>query len=376
MMVVPEPGLEESVSTVSKVVETAFRFFHCVPLTERRSEMKKSFAWFMLLGLVGFTLSGHALAEGGKIHRFTATPDNIHNGMFESTIPPVLKIDSGDTVIFNSLMLFEGKLRAGMTFEEVLALRKSVLDRGLGAYALTGPFYVNGAEPGDVLEVRIKRIVPGDYGITYNYPGDMNRGGLPEYIKDSYIKTVPFSKDKKTAEFKPGIVFQLRPFFGTMGVSPKPGERKNSGVPDYFGGNMDNKELVAGTTVFFPVFAKGALFMAADAHGAQGDGEVNITGLETYIEEAEFQFIVRKDLKLERPMAETPTHWITMGFHQSLDEAMKIALRDAIDFLVRTKNLSKNEAYAVCSTAVDFRVTQVVDGNKGIHAMIPKEIFK
>ena len=162
-----------------------------------------------------------------------------------------------------------------------------------------------------------------------------------------------------------------------MGVSPKPGEQKNSGVPDYFGGNMDNKELGVGTTLFFPVFAKGALFMAADAHGAQGDGEVNITGLETYIEEAEFQFVVRKDFKLERPMAAArATHWITMGFHQSLDEAMKIALRDSIDFLVRTKNLTKNEAvHAVCSSAVDYRVTQVVDGNKGVHAMIPKDIF-
>ena len=338
--------------------------------------MKKSLAHVLVLFLVSMTLGACTSMEAGKVHKFTATPANIHNGMFESTVPPVLKIDSGDTVVFNSLMLFEGKLKAGMTFDDVLALRKSVMDRKLGAYALTGPFYVNGAEPGDVLEVRIKRIVPGDYGITYNYPGDMNRGGLPEYIKDSYIKTVPFSKDKKTAEFKPGVVFPLKPFFGTMGVSPKPGEQKNSGVPDYFGGNMDNKELGVGTTLFFPVFAKGALFMAADAHGAQGDGEVNITGLETYIEEAEFQFVVRKDFKLERPMAETATHWIAMGFHQSLDEAMKIALRDSIDFLVRTKNLTKNEAYAVCSSAVDFRVTQVVDGNKGVHAMIPKDIFK
>ena len=136
-------------------------------------------------------------------------------------------------------------------------------------------------------------------------------------------------------------------------------------MPDYFGGNMDNKELGVGTTLFFPVFAKGALFMAADAHGAQGDGEVNITGLETYIEEAEFQFVVREDFKLERPIAETPTHWITMGFHQSLDEAMKIALRDSIDFLVRTKNLTKNEAYAVCSSAVDSGLPRLSTGTRG-----------
>ena len=139
---------------------------------------------------------------------------------------------------------------------------------------------------------------------------------------------------------------------------------------------MNAKEPVAGTTLYLPVSAKGALFMAADAHGAQGDGEVNMTALETYIEEAEFQFIVRKDFELERPMAENATHWIVMGFHQDLDEAMKIALKDSIDFLVRTNNLTKNETYAVCSSALDCRVIQVVDGNKGVHAMIPKDIFK
>jgi len=318
---------------------------------------------------------GSALAAG-KVHKFVATPENVYNSLLESTIPPVLTIDSGDTVIFNSLMLLEGKLKAGMTMDEILVLRKGVLDRGNRAYALTGPFYINGAEPGDVLEVRIKKIVPGDYGMTYNYPGNMKLGGLPEYVEDGWSKTVYFSKDKKTAEFKPGIVIPLNPFFGTMAVSPRPGERINSALPGYYAGNMDNKDLVAGTTLYIPVSVAGALFMATDAHGSQGDGEVNITGLETYIDEAVMEFIVRKDMKLERPMAETPTHWITMAFHTSLDEAMKIALKDAIDFLVDNKGLTINEAYALCSVAVDFRVTQVVDGNKGIHAMIPKAIFK
>jgi len=320
-------------------------------------------------------ITGTSFAAG-KIHKFVATPENVHNGFLESTIPPALTIESGDTVIFNSLMLFEGKLKAGMTMNDIMALRKQVMDRGNRAYALTGPFYVKGAQPGDVLEVRIKKIVPGDYGITYNYPGSMKLGGLPEYVEDGWSKTVYFAKDKKTAEFKPGIVIPLKPFFGTMAVSPRPGEKISSGVPGYYAGNMDNKELVAGTTLFIPVNVPGALFMAADAHGAQGDGEVNITGLETYIEEAVMEFVVRKDMKLTRPMAETPTHWITMGFHPSLDEAMKHALKDAIDFLMKNKGLTKNEAYALCSVAVDFRVTQVVDGDKGIHGMIPKSIFK
>ncbi len=315
----------------------------------------------------------------GKVHTFKITPDKAYNGMLQSTIPPVLTIDNGDSVIFNTVMLFEGKLKGNMTVKELAALRKAVAERKNGAYAFTGPFFIKGAEPGDVLEVRIKKIVPGSYGVTYIYPDEWKLGGLPEGFKDGYFKTLNFSADKKTVEFKPGIVLPLKPFLGTMAISPKPGEVRPSAVPDYFAGNMDNKELVVGTTLFVPVNVPGALFMAADAHGLQGDGEVCITAAETYFEEVELQFIVRKDMKhmkLERPMAETPTHWITMGFHQSLDEAMKMALRDAITFLSTTKGLTREEAYALCSLAVDFRVTQIVDGNKGIHGMIPKSIFK
>ncbi|MBP1716283.1 MAG: Acetamidase/Formamidase [Deltaproteobacteria bacterium] len=161
-----------------------------------------------------------------------------------------------------------------------------------------------------------------------------------------------------------------------MGVAPRAGEKRISSVPDYFGGNIDNKELVAGTILYLPVQVPGALFSAGDAHALQGDGEVDVTAIETAMAEAVLEFFVRKDLKLERPMAETPTHWITMAFHPDLDEAAKIALRDAIQFLSTSKGLSRGDAYALSSLAVDLRVTQIVDGNKGIHAMIPKTIFK
>jgi acetamidase/formamidase len=159
-------------------------------------------------------------------------------------------------------------------------------------------------------------------------------------------------------------------------VAPKPGEKRPAGIPDYFGGNMDNKELVAGTTLYLPVSAKGALFSAGDAHAVQGDGEVDVTAIETAMEEAVLQFLVRKDMKIERPMGETGSHWITMGFHKDLNEAVKIALRDAIRFISQTKGLTPGEAYALSSLAVDLRVTQIVDGHKGIHAMIPKAIFR
>ncbi|MCL1874808.1 MAG: acetamidase/formamidase family protein [Synergistaceae bacterium] len=319
-----------------------------------------------------------AVPSESKVHTFKITPEQAYNGWWESTIPPVLTIDNGDTVIFNTVMLFEGKLRPGMTIPELLKLRDDIVASGNGVYAFTGPFFINDAEPGDVLEVRIKRIVPTDHGVAYIYPDERKAGGLPDgsgSFKDGWFGSFYFSEDRKSFEFKPGVTIPLSPFLGTMGVSPKPGERRPPAVPDYFAGNMDNKELVAGTTLYLPINVPGALFMAADAHAVQADGEVCITGMETYMEEVEAEFIVRKDMKLNLPIAETPTHWITMGFHEDLGEAMRIALREAIHFLATTKDMSREEAFALCSMAVDFRVTQIVDGNKGIHGMIPKSIF-
>ncbi|MEM2946788.1 MAG: acetamidase/formamidase family protein [Candidatus Bathyarchaeia archaeon] len=332
-------------------------------------------SFLFIISLIIFS-SSEVMSQSGKIHKLIATPKTVHTGFFDSSIPPVLTIDSGDTVILNTMMLMDNQLRCGMTFEELLSLRQGYVDRKVAPHTLTGPIFVNGAEPGDVLEVRIKKLVPIDCGVNYHLPGKMGIGGLPEDFPNGQIKTLKFDPDKKEAYFAPGIIIPLRPFLGVMGVAPKPGERRSTTIPEYFGGNIDNKELVAGTTLYLPIFVKGALFSTGDAHAAQGDGEVNVTALETAMEEAVLQFIVRKDMKLERPMAETPTHWITMGFHKDLDEAVKIALRDAIQFLVKEKGLTPDDAYSLASMAVDLRVTQIVDVNKGIHAMIPKAIFK
>jgi acetamidase/formamidase len=316
------------------------------------------------------------MAQRGKTHQLQATPETVHTGFFDPTIPPVLTIDSGDTVRFNSMMLMDGQLRGGMSLEELLAKRQTYTERKMGSHTLTGPIYVKGAEPGDVLEIRIKKLVPINYGVNYHYPGKMNIGGLPEDFPEGQFRTFQLDVKKMETTFAPRIVLPLKPFFGVMGVAPKPGEKMPAGVPDYFGGNMDNKELVAGTALYLPVSVKGALFSAGDAHAVQGDGEVNVTAIETAMEEAVLQFIVRKDMRLERPVGETETHWITMAFHKDLNEAVKIALRDAIQFISKTKGLTPQDAYSLSSLAVDLRVTQIVDGNKGIHAMIPKAIFK
>jgi acetamidase/formamidase len=314
--------------------------------------------------------------QGRKIHKLMASPQTVHTGFFDATLPPVLAIESGDTVVMSSLMLMDGQLRCGMTLEELIATRQAYTDRHIGPHTLTGPIFVKGAEPGDALEVRIQKLVLADCGVNYHWPGRFDRGGLPEDFPDGQIKTLKLDLEKMETTFAPGVVIPLKPFFGVMGVAPRAGEKRPSSIPDYFGGNMDNKELVPGTTLFLPVIVPGALFSAGDAHAVQGDGEVNVTAIETAMMEAVLQFFVRKDMKIERPMAETPNHWITMGFHEDLDEAVKIALRDAIQFISKTKGLTLDDSYALCSLAVDLRVTQIVDGNKGIHAMIPKAIFK
>jgi len=316
------------------------------------------------------------MAKGGKTHKLMASLQTTHTGFFDGTIPPVLTIESGDTVVMNSMMLMDGQLRCGMTLDELIVIRQAYIDRQVGPHTLTGPIFVKGAEPGDVLEVRIKKLVPADCGVNYHFPAKMNIGGLPEDFPVGQFKTLKLDVKNMKTIFAPGVVIPLKPFFGVMGVAPRPGEKKPAAAPDYHGGNMDNKELVAGTTLYFPVNVPGGLFSAGDAHATQGDGEVSITAIETAMKEAVLQFIVRKDMKIERPMGETRTHWIAMGFHKDLNEAVKIALRDAIRFISQTKGLTPDDAYSLASLAVDLRVTQIVDGNKGIHAMIPKAIFK
>jgi acetamidase/formamidase len=317
---------------------------------------------------------------GPRIHELKATPKAVAWGYYDASATPVLRIKSGDTVQVHTLITNspEGLERAFVRPEQVeQALRdifKEVKDKGPGGHILTGPIYIEGAEPGDTLEVRIHKIklaIP--YG--YNTFGP-KRGFLPEDFPRSKMKILALDEQRMVGIFGKGIEIPLRPFFGSMGVAPPPeAGRISSGPPGVHAGNLDNKELVAGTTLFIPIHVRGALFAVGDGHAAQGNGEVDITALETSLH-GTLQFIVRKDLKLRWPRAETPTHYIVMGLDKDLTKAMKLAVREAIDFLVATKDLSPDEAYMLTSMAVDFCVTQVVDGTLGVHGMIPKEIFK
>jgi acetamidase/formamidase len=309
-----------------------------------------------------------------------ASPSTVVWGYYSAAAPPALRIRSGDrvrieTVSTGSPSRFEA---AGVAPSDIPAnfrqIYQEVKDKGPGGHILTGPIYVDGAAPGDVLEVRILAI---EMTLPFAYNGFRPRSGfLPDDFPYARIKIIPLDRKRMVARFSDSIEIPLHPFFGSMGVAPPEANgRINSGPPWIHAGNLDNKELVAGTTLYIPVHATGALFEVGDGHAGQGNGEVDITALETALT-GTFEFVVRKDMRLRWPRAETPTHHIVMGIHEDLTEATKLAVRETIDFLVEQKHLTRDDAYMLASTAVDFCITELVDGNKGVHAMIPKAIFK
>jgi acetamidase/formamidase len=329
---------------------------------------------FLLIPLI-------ALAAHGADYQLKATPGTVVWGYYWSAAKPVLRIKSGDRVEMQTLVTNspERLLAAGVKAEDIEAELKAVYtevkDKGPGGHILTGPIFVEGAEAGDTLEVRILSI---KYSIPYAYNSFRPTSGVltAEDFPKGATRIIPLDAKRNVAKFSEHIEIPLRPFFGSMGVAPpEAAGRVSSAPPGTHAGNLDNKDLVAGTTLFIPVHVAGALFEAGDGHAGQGNGEVDITALETSLV-GTFQFVVRKDLHLKAPRGETPTHFIAMGLNPDLTEALKMAVREAIDFLVTEKGLSREDAYMLCSTAVDFNVTQAVDGTKGVHAMIPKSIFK
>jgi acetamidase/formamidase len=320
----------------------------------------------------------HAVPVG---HRYTLMPSpaTVAWGYYDAAATPVLRVQSGDevevgTLITSSPARLEGAGVPAAQVEPALrAIYDSVKVHGPGGHILTGPIYVDGADSGDVLEVRIEAI---DLAIPYAYNAFGPRSGfLPEDFPYSRMKIIPLDRERMVAHFAPGIDLPLHPFFGSIGVAPPAAMgRISSAPPGIHAGNLDNKELVAGTTLYIPVHARGALLEIGDGHAGQGNGEVDITALETSLR-GRFQLIVRKDLHGDWPWAETPTHYITMGIDKDLVTATKTAVRQAIDFLVKTRGLTRDDAYMLVSVSSDVDVTELVDGTVGVHVMIPKGIF-
>jgi len=320
-------------------------------------------------------------AQSPKTHRLEATPSTVAYGYYWSEAKPALRIASGDIIDVDTLLTNSptGLQRAGVPEDKIQSSLKAIVSevtgdrRGPGGHILTGPVYVEGAQLGDALEVKILSI---DFNIDYGYNGC--NGILPENCDRSIqSRIIPIDAKKMTAQFAPGIVIPLRPFFGSMGVAPAPElGRVSSNPPGKHAGNMDNRELVAGSTLFIPVFAPGALFEIGDGHGAQGDGEVDQTGIETSLR-GRLQLTVRKDMKLTWPRAETATDYISMAADPDLMVATKTAIQEMVDFVAAAKHMTKHQAYQLVSVAGNVAVTQLVDRpNHGVHVRLPKSIFQ
>jgi acetamidase/formamidase len=336
------------------------------------------------IAIAGYALALAVLPQTSKtahqIHRLEATPATVAYGYYWSEAAPVLRIASGDIVDVDTLLTNTpaGLTRAGVQAEKIQTSLQAIVSdvtgdkRGPGGHILTGPIYVEGAEPGDALEVKILSI---DLPLDYGYNGCS--GFLPENCDRSLpAKIIPLDRKKMTAEFLPGIVIPLRPFFGSMGVAPaREAGRVSSNPPGMHAGNLDNRELVAGSTLYIPVFVPGALFEIGDGHAAQGDGEVDQTAIETSLR-GRLQLTVRKNMPLKWPRAETTTDYISMASDPDLKIATATAIQEMIDFVASAKGLTKHQAYQLVSIAGHVAITQLVDKPVvGVHVKLPKSIF-
>ena len=305
-------------------------------------------------------------------HYLNPAPQTVHWGHFNASIPAVLQVESGDEVVIDTFSGGMSEVADPSLFRPEHRLIVDTVPQIMGPHILTGPVHVKGAEPGDTLEVRILNIeLTTDWGWNIIRP---LKGALPEDFPNLSRRVIPIDRQTNMARLPWGVDVPLRPFFGIIGVAPPPTYGLVSSVePREYGGNIDNKEFIPGTSLFLPVFVPGANLSVGDGHAVQGDGEVCLTALETCLK-GRFQVIVHKQ-SLNFPRAITPTHYISMGMDVDLDDAAKQALRNMIKWLTEIKPWTAEEAYVFCSLACDLHVTQLVDGNKGIHAMVSRSVI-
>jgi acetamidase/formamidase len=308
----------------------------------------------------------------GKTYLLPATLDTTQIGFFDSSQPPVLTIKPGDTVVMETLMLFRDRLVPGVTINDLARLGAEVVPPGGAPHTITGPIYVDGAEPGDVLKIKINKIVPRVYGASFNLPGI--GGQFPQQFPQGSLRFVYLDWDTKTAEFLPGIVVPLRPFPGTIGVARAEPGRYRTTAPGPFAGNMDLREMTAGTTLYVPVFLKGALLWSGDSHAAQGNGEVSLTAIETSFRELNLTIDVIKGRTFEWPRIETPMHWITVGYDQDLNKALDILKVETKKLIIEQRNVSADDAEKIMLQMWDCPIAEVVDIVKGTYCMIPTNV--
>lgn len=308
----------------------------------------------------------------GKVYLLPATLETTQWGWFNNAQAPVLRVNSGDTVVLETMMHSHNQVVPGKTIEEIKKLRTD--NPGRGPHTVTGPIYVEEAEPGDMLKIKINKIVPRAYATNFNVPGMF--GQFPKEFPEGQVKYFYLDLEKKVAEFAPGIVIPLRPFPGTIGVARAEPGQYSTVPPGPYAGNMDIRDLTEGTALYVPVFVPGALLWTGDSHAAQGNGEVNLTALETAYKEFNITLEVLKDKGrgMEYPRIETPTHWITMGYDKDLNKALTDAKTETAKFLSEQRKLSADKAAALVSQVSDCRISQVVNIKKGVHCLNPKHV--
>ena len=306
------------------------------------------------------------------IARVDAGADTVHWGYFDARLSPLLTIESGDRVTISTVS-GSPEVLPPPPFEipaALLAIHAAKGPQRFFGHICTGPVAVRGAKAGQVLQVDIEKIEP-HYDWGHNVVRPL-AGALPDDFPEARLVHIALDRKRRVWRLPWGQDVPFRPFFGVMavappsawGVLPTPPPRRN-------GGNIDNKELVEGTTLYLPVFTEGALFSIGDGHGAQGDGEVCITAVETGLI-GTFRLTVRDDFSLEWPRAETPTHMITMAFDPDLDNCVVTAVRQMLELVCERTGIDRYQAYTLLSVAADLRITQVVNGNKGVHLMLDK----
>ncbi|THD50463.1 MAG: amidase [Bradyrhizobium sp.] len=320
------------------------------------------------VGPADFKLRVVNLPNGKKMHLLPATLDTTQWGWFDNAQPPVLRVNSGDIVVLETMMHSHNQVVPGTTIEQIKKTRTDF--PGRGPHTLTGPIYIEEAQPGDVLKVTLNKIVPRAYATNFNVPGMF--GEFPTLYPDGQVKYVYLDLDKMTTEFLPGVVIPLKPFPGTLAVARKEPGRYSSVPPGEFAGNMDIRDFVAGSSLYVPVYVPGALLWTGDSHAGQGNGEVNLTALETAYKEFNITVEVIKGKPLDFPRIETKKSWISMGFDQDLNKAWAQAKAQTVKLLAELRGVSAEQAEKLMPTVSDCRVSQVVNVKKGIHCLSSK----
>lgn len=308
--------------------------------------------------------------EGG-VYLLPATNETVQWGWFNNAETPRARIRSGDTVVMETMMASLNQILPGVPIAEITRLR--VDNPGRGPHTITGPIFVEGAMPGDVLKIRINRIVPRNYGANWNLPGNLKLGQFPGTFSEAQVKHFYLDLARGKTEFLPGIEIPVRPFPGIIGVARAESGQYSTVPPGPFGGNLDCRELVQGTTIYLPVFVDGALLWSGDSHAAQGNGEINLTAIETAFSELNITVNLIKNKPLSWPRIETPTHWLTLGYDRDLNKALDILNQETLKFVAESQNLSGAEAKQFIANYGDIRVAEVVNQLKGVYCMLPKK---